>query len=422
MKITRTLHFAVLTLSVAAVAVAGSDGYSKFSRQKELARDGEKAEGRGDFAAAARAYRKSSLYAVDNRTRAALLLRQAECYLRASDPHDAFTAYQALLQSYPLHVPYERVLPRLRQLAGDFEHGVGNWFGFRDRTKATEVYELILQETPVGAGAIQDSLNLGSLLTATNRSAEAIPVYREALKRFPADPLAPQLRLELGRLLAEESRSGDGEGQVARQAVRELQAFADAHPADPRAGDAESLITLVAERRAEALYNLGRFYLRQAHRREPAARRYLHDAVRGFPGTIAASRAEVLLASLGPAPAVPEAPEPVTAARAPAPAGPAAEPKAISAAPAVGPSTVASAATTPAAPVPAVAPPAPAATPVPAKAKGPVRRLFEGLLPGGPADEGQPRDVRSLEERENVRKWLLPLGDVKDVRSGGGSQ
>ena len=408
MKITRTLHFAVLTLSVAAVAVAGSDGYSKFSRQKELARDGEKAEGRGDFAAAARAYRKSSLYAVDNRTRAALLLRQAECYLRASDPHDAFTAYQALLQSYPLHVPYERVLPRLRQLAGDFEHGVGNWFGFRDRTKAIEVYELILQETPVGAGAIQDSLNLGSLLTATNRSAEAIPVYREALKRFPADPLAPQLRLELGRLLAEESRSGDGEGQVARQAVRELQAFADAHPADPRAGDAESLITLVAERRAEALYNLGRFYLRQAHRAAAA------------PCTSPA--AEVLLASLGPAPAVPEAPEPVTAARAPAPAGPAAEPKAISAAPAVGPSTVASAATTPAAPVPAVAPPAPAATPVPAKAKGPVRRLFEGLLPGGPADEGQPRDVRSLEERENVRKWLLPLGDVKDVRSGGGSQ
>jgi len=418
MNTTRTLRTAVLTLSLAATAMAAGDGYSKFSRQKELARQGEQAENRGDYTAAAKAYRKSSLYALDNRTRAGLLLRQAECYVQAADPYEAFTAYKTLLESYPLHVPYDRVLPRLRQLAGDFERGAGSWFGFSNRTKAIEVYELILQETPVGSGAIQDSLNLGALLAATDRSAEAIPVYREALKRFPGDPLAPQLRLELGMLLAEDSRTGDGDGQQARQAVRELQTFAKARPDDPRKADAEALVALIDERRAEALYNLGQFYLKPAHRREPAARRYLNDVVRDHPGTVAASQAETLLASLGPAPVTPEEPEPARVVAAPG-TSPAAKAVATAApAPAVGPAPAAPA-------VKAVAEASAAAAtqpPAPAKAKRPERRLLDGLLPAAPAEEGQPRTFRTLEERENVKKWLLPLGEVNDLRSGGGSQ
>jgi tetratricopeptide (TPR) repeat protein len=374
------------------VCSGAEEGYSKFSRQRELARMGEQSESRGDYRAAAKAYKKSRLYALDNRTRAALLLREAECYALDEDPYDAFEAYKTLVESFPLHTPYDRVIPRLRQLAGDFEAGRGSWFGIRNRTKAIEVYEVVLQETPVGSGAIQDSLTLGGLLTAADRSPEAIVVYREALRRFPGDPMAPQLRLELGRLLAEDARAGDGDGQVARQAVRELRAFAQAKPDDPARADADFLLSLVDQRRADALYDLARFYLRPAHRREPAARRYLNDLIRDYPNTTAASEASVLLASLGPAPVTPEGE---------------ATPDGAPPAPAVAAAT---------APTPG---PAPAE---PAKAKAPERRLLDGLLPGGPVDEGPPREARTVQERERVDKWLLPLGDVKDLKVGGGSQ
>jgi tetratricopeptide (TPR) repeat protein len=388
MNTTRTLRNAVLALAVAAVSMAADEGYSKYSRQKELARQGEQAESRGRFGVAAKAYRKSRLYAIDNRTRAQLVLREAECWSQDSAPYKAFEAYKTLLESYPLYVPYDRVLPRLRQLAGDFERGTGSWFGFRSRSKAIAVYELILQETPVGSGAITDSLNLGGLLTADHRPEEAIVVYREALKRFPADPVAPQLRLELGRLLADDSRTGDGDGRVAREAVRELNSFIASKPDDPRGKDAQFLLSLINARRADALYDLARFYLRPAHRREPAARRYLGDLVRDYTGTTAASRAAVQLAALGPAPIEPEAPVETTQTTAVAAALPDAAPDAAK----------------------------------PAKAKAPPRRLLGGLLPGGRADPGQPRTFRTLKEREDVEKWLLPLGDVNELKAGGGSQ
>ena len=296
-----------------------------------------------------------------------------------------------MLESYPLHVPYDRVLPRLRQLAADFERGKGSWFGFRNRNKAIAAYELILQETPVGSGAIQDSLTLGGLLTAADRPAEAIVVYREALKRFPGDPLSAPMRLELGRLLTDASRTGDGDGQVARQAARELDAFIKSKPDDPRRNDAQFLLSLIDARRAEALYDLARFYLRPAHRREAASRRYLAAVIRDYPNSTAATRSADLLASLGPAPLTPEFPEEAAQATAVAAVTPAPVEEPVAAAP-------------------------------PAKAKAPARRLFDGLLPGGRADQGQPRTFRTLEEREDVKKWLLPLGDVNDLKAGGGPQ
>ena len=381
----------MLTLAVAAACMAAEEGYSKYSRQKELARQGEQAESQGKFGDAAKAYGKSRLYAIDNRTRAQLLLREAECRALGGAPYKALDAYKALLESYPLHVPYDRVLPRLRQLASDFEQGAGSWLGFRNRTQAIAVYELILQETPAGSGLIQDSLNMGGLLTAAHRPEEAIVVYREALKRFPEAPQAPQVRLALGRLLADDSRTGDGDGQVARQAVRELDTFIKSNPNDPQRGDAQFVLSLINERRADALYDLARFYLRPAHRRELAARRYLAEVARDYPGSTAASRAAVLLASLGAAPTTPEFPEE------------AASSKAVAAATAAAPD---------------VAPTAPKR----AKVKTPARRLFEGLLPGGRADQGQSRSFRTLEEREDVKKWLLPLGDVNELKAGGGSQ
>jgi hypothetical protein len=176
---------------------------------------------------------------------------------------------------------------------------------------------------------------------------------------------------------------------VARQAGRELRAFVQAKPDDPGRADAEFLLGLVDQRRADALYNLARFYLRPAHRREPAARRYLNDVIRDYPGTTAAGEAGALLAALGPAPVVPEV-QP--------------EPEAV--------------------PAPAVAAvPAPGVSPArPPKEKGPDRRLLDGLLPGGPVDEGPPRQPRTLQDRERVGKWLLPLGDLNDLKAGGGSQ
>jgi len=388
MKIANPVCVVILVLACAQFAGAADAGYSRFSKQRDLMREGERLENIGRYKRAAKAYRKSGLYAIDNRTRGTLLAREADCYVNGGKPYDAFAAYERLLESYPLYVEYEKVMPRLRLLAGQFERGDNALFGMGNKTKAIKVYELILQETPLGQGAMQDSINLGNLLVEVERGPEAVEIYRDALRRFPRDEKAPGVRLALGRLLVDESRNGDGDGQIARQATRELQSFVEERPDDPARKDADFLLNLVAERQAETLFDLGEFYLRPAHRREPAARRYLNDAVRDYPNTAAAARADLLLAALGPP--TPEVEEAIAL------------------------------------------PPPPVATPMPPleeeeiltkvrlrKPAKPATRVLEGVFPGAGSAEGEGRSLPPLEERENVEKWLLPLDDANGSSPGG---
>lgn len=384
MNIIRALPITILAFALAAQRGAASGGYAGYSRQRELAREAEQLESQGKYRSAVKYYRRSSLHAVDSRTRAALLLRQAECQVQGGRPYDAFDSYRKLLQTYPLFVPYDQVIPRLRQLAAQFERGQGAFLRISNRGKAADVYELILQETPVGSGLMQDSLSLGGLLVRLDRPDEAIEVYRDALRRFPGDALAPDVRLALGRLLVSKSSTGDGEGRVAREAERELRGFLATEPEASARAEAEFLLSLMGERQSDSLYDLARFYMRPAHRRIPAARRYLTQVSEQYPTTTAAARSELLLARLGPVEEDEPVPPPPTA---------------------VSPEAVA-----------AAAPPAP---PLP---KPPKRRLLEGLLPDGKAAEGQPRQFQSLQERENVGKWLLPIGDLNEMPSGGERQ
>ncbi|MBN2449747.1 MAG: tetratricopeptide repeat protein [Lentisphaeria bacterium] len=382
----RRLRVLALVLALAGSAHGQVQGYGQYSRQKEFMREGERLESTGRYKAAAKAYRRSGLYTTDNRTRAALLSREAECRFQAGQPYEAFAAYSLLLESYPLHASYTAVVPRLRQLAGQFERGDGTFLGISNRTKAIEVYELILQETSSGAaGLMQDSLTLGALLTQAGRPEEAVEIYRDALRRFPRDPSAPEARLALGRLLVEESRHGDGDGVVARQAARELNGFLESSPDSPRRSDAEFLLGLLDERRAETLCELGRFYMRPVHERRPAARRYLQAVLDHYGETAAASRAEVLLADLGPV--TPEE-EAVAAVEVPGPP----------------------------------LPPAPTPAPTPKPPARATDRLLEGALPDGKAEEGPARSFAPLSERENVSKWLLPLGDVNELKTGGSNE
>lgn len=238
--------------------------------------------------------------ATDDRAESARLkFRQAECLFKDGEFHDSYEVYEDLLENYPMHAPFGEILERLRDLAERFARGEGVFLGVKNRTLAADIYEAILGRAPTGPQAAGDTLRLAQLQAEMNATDDAVFTYRELLKRFPKAKETAEARLALGRLLLEMSGHGDGDGSLARQARNQLETFIRHNPKHERRDEADLLIDIVSEKQAMGLYDLGEFYQRQAHRRLPASRRYLHDVLREYPKTTCAVLAQLLINNVG---------------------------------------------------------------------------------------------------------------------------
>ena len=208
---------------------------ARFAALQEKARE---LEGKGNYKAAARSHHRSQVYAPDDRNRAKALLGEADGYYHAGVYPYAKDAYLRLLRSYPLYAPQAHVLERLRRLAEMYVAGTTGSFTFKDLPEAITIYETIIQETPAATSTIGDHLRLAELLAARDRKEEAIVTYQELIRRHAGRPEVDDARLALAAMLVEQTKDGDGDGRLARQARRQLAAFQDARPrpSPPRRG------------------------------------------------------------------------------------------------------------------------------------------------------------------------------------------
>ena len=269
---------------------------ARFTALQDKARE---LEAKGDYKDAAKAHHRSQVYAPDDRTRAKALLGEADGYYTAEVNGYAKDAYLNLLRSYPLYAPQDHVLQRLRILAEKYADGTIGTFKMKDAPMAIEIYETIIQETPTAAGTIQDHLRLAELQIASGREIEAVVTYEELFRRHAGRPQLGDARLAFARLLVEQAEAGgDGDGRLARQARRQLAAFVEEQPASAKRAEANQLIAQLDEEQAQTLYGLAVFYTKEAHRRLPAARRYLYDVLRRYPDTAAADQAKLSLAQV----------------------------------------------------------------------------------------------------------------------------
>jgi tetratricopeptide (TPR) repeat protein len=293
-------------------------------RQKLITR-AEAAERAERYKTAAKRYARAAAETEDKRERARLELRQAECLLRAGKLRSAFEAYQKLLDTYPFFVPYSKVVAQLHEIAARFAQGEGAVFAGTSRELAVEVYQFILMKAPAEAAAAADALRLARLQTDMEDYEDAVFSYRDVIKRYPRAPEAADARVERARVLLTLSERADADGRLVGEARNELTAFIRLYPEHQRRAEADELYARTQERQATALVQLGEFYLRPAHERVPAARRYLHDTVRRYPDTEAAALAKTILARVGEGDEteVAAAPETKPAVRRKFPAGPA---------------------------------------------------------------------------------------------------
>ena len=280
-----------LALAWAGAAGADSD-FSQFIANRTLQVEAQQLEIDGKYVKAAKRYLKLAKRTKDQKNRAGWTLRAADCFFTANKSHQALEIYKDLMANYPFFVPYEHVVGKLRVIAERFVDGNGTFLGLRDKQTSIAVYELIIREAPAIHVSLQDRLRIAELLKETDRPEEAVNAYQAILK---LDPSLDDVRLELALLLAELSKTGDGDGTKLRAAVRHAQAVKERQPTHPRRKDIDLLLRDAREQDAQRLLGLGQFYLQPSHLRTSAARRYLLDVLRDYPDTQAGWEAKKIL-------------------------------------------------------------------------------------------------------------------------------
>lgn len=245
-----------------------------------------------DYKKAAKLYGKAARRSKDFRSRAELFLKRADCLFDANKTHQALEAYKDLMQTYPLYIPFNHVVERLRTLAERYQDGNGTFLGIRDEDSAIGVYQLILMEAPAINVSLKDRITLAKLLVKNNREEEAVAVYQEILK---LDPTQDDARLELANILNILSKQGDGDGTIKRATVRQARIILERNPSYARRPEVELILADAREQEAQRLLNLATFYLKSSHLAPNASRKYLMDTIKLYPGTKASWEAKDIL-------------------------------------------------------------------------------------------------------------------------------
>ncbi|MBR0457601.1 MAG: tetratricopeptide repeat protein [Victivallales bacterium] len=257
-------------------------------------KDAEEYVAKEKFKKAAKAYRKLAKRVPDTMSKASFFLKEADCIFEAGKTQYAAELYQKLMQEYPLYIPYQHVVERLRILAERYVDGNGTFWGIRDSSQAIKLYYLIIQEAPALNVSLQDRERLAELLIQNDRAEEAVAVYQEILKQNPA---LDDVRLKLALLFINLSKSGDGDGSKVRAAIRHAEMILKRNPSYERKDEVRQLIEEATESQANQLLETAKFYLVKSHFKADAARYYLQDVLSRFPYSHAALEAKNILVS-----------------------------------------------------------------------------------------------------------------------------
>ena len=268
--------------------------FERFRMVRQLEQEANDYLAESKFKKAAKTFLKAFEMENHRDRQAQFILKAADAFYKAEKGNLALEYYKKLLEDYSLYVPYEHVVDQLRGLAEHFVKGEMTFLGLKDVGAAIKIYELIVREAPATHISRKDRFRLAELLQKDDRPDEAVAVYQAIVKLDSRDWDA---RAELALVLGKLAKISDGDGAKTRAATREAKLVLSYMPDHEKAKDLLKLIANASDMNAQRLLEQAEFYLIPAHRRPPAARRYLHDVISKYPDTVQATKARELLST-----------------------------------------------------------------------------------------------------------------------------
>ncbi|MDD5556828.1 MAG: outer membrane protein assembly factor BamD [bacterium] len=213
--------------------------------------------------------------------------RVAEMLEKAGYFYPAFGAYQAVLDRHPSFPKVNLILQRQFRIGNLFLQGRSVGFlrinPAGSTKRAITIFTKILSNAPFSELAPNAQYNLGLAYLEARRYTEAVIEFEKIPFRYPHSEFVPQAKYQLGVCAYRQAVAAPYDQEAAQEAMNRLSEFIRDYPGDRNVEPAKEMLAEIEGRKAEALYQIGRFYEERGNPR--ASLIYLREVIRDYPLT-----------------------------------------------------------------------------------------------------------------------------------------
>ena len=247
-------------------------------------------------------YLAAKLYADSPEIKKQSLLKAADAYGKADQKYKQFKCLSELVTSFSDQINFEEVIKEEFEIGNDFVRGHRDiplsWMPWiKNKNKADEIFETILEQAPFAKFAPELKLKLGRMYLEADKPHKALDMFRQVMKQHPKSPEDKFARFELANALVQmATKAGDGNEVYAREADDVLRETLKKYPKDPETQWIKQAIKETNEVRAKRLCEIAEFYV--SRKNTEAAIRYFHELLARYPDSTYTNTAEINLKKL----------------------------------------------------------------------------------------------------------------------------
>ncbi|HIE10629.1 MAG TPA: outer membrane protein assembly factor BamD [Kiritimatiellae bacterium] len=247
------------------------------ARWQALIDRADQAARQGRWNRAAALYRKYLKRCTDGSHSIAARLDYAAALRSAGRLHDAFEAYVELLQRHPAAAPRDRVLQHMFEIARHLaqqRHARWLFGGFTLPERVVPLLEQIISFGPGWEGTPAVLLLLGELHRQMHEFDLAAEKFRRLIEKYPDSPEAEEAAFAQAACLYRLSERYPNDRGLLDSAWSAISYFLDRFPRSDYAPMARSYREALLKRRAQAEFDVARFYDRIGRNPQAALRAY----------------------------------------------------------------------------------------------------------------------------------------------------
>ncbi|UDQ97106.1 outer membrane protein assembly factor BamD [Lentisphaerota bacterium WC36G] len=269
-------------------------------------KEAKKLELAKDYRDAADKYLEVRLYSDINKTKAKAVQKAAECYEKAGLLFEQFKCLERLIKSYPHYVDFAEVVDKQFAIADKFfaGHRDPEFYSLRwvpwltGEDKSAEIYEKAIANAPFSKYSAQATLRLAKMKVKEELYEDAMKLFRKVIYDHSKSKSAEFAYLEMIMLLTSLSKSGDGDGRMAYEAIQLITSYKEKYPNSKEIEWVDKQLIITKNNAARRLYNIAKFYKR--YNNEKAAKDYLEEIIQRYDTSKTVVQAEDMLSSIDP--------------------------------------------------------------------------------------------------------------------------
>jgi outer membrane protein assembly factor BamD len=292
---------ALITANAAVVFRPGDKAKYVPPGEEELSGDaaelfdiGQKAEKKGNYARAIKAYKTLVRKYSRDALAAGACYRGGVLYEKTGQYLEAAGTYKTLVVSYPTSPHFNEAIE------GQFRVGEMYLAGKKlkllgiplatSMDRAVDIFASIIRTAPYGKYTARAQFDIGLAREKQGSNDAAIQAYQAVIDKFPNDPIAADAQYQIGYIWFTAAKLGTKDIAATTNARTAFQDFLFRYPNSEKAPQARANMQLLEHKSLNRAFDVARFYDKQKAYR--AAVLYYNEVIRQQPGSAESEKAK----------------------------------------------------------------------------------------------------------------------------------